>query len=196
MGKSKHKISNWKQYNQALVQRGSLTVWMDEQAIQQWHCQTHHGRRGRGFHYSDSAIETALMLKAVFKLPLRALEGFINSLFELMNVPLQSPDYSCISKRAKTVEIKYRLPSHGPVAHLVIDATGLMRIPVKLNSDSGICEHHFRKVCGQGFCEQKLSFEGRHLFDSPNKPAAKRSAAVVDPGHWSMTVHLTSEFVL
>ena len=38
MGKSKHKISNWKQYNQALVQRGSLTVWMDEQAIQQWHC--------------------------------------------------------------------------------------------------------------------------------------------------------------
>ena len=49
MGKSKHKISNWKQYNQALVQRGSLTVWMDEQAIQQWHCQTHHGRRGRGF---------------------------------------------------------------------------------------------------------------------------------------------------
>ncbi|MDA4335838.1 MULTISPECIES: plasmid replication DNA-binding protein [Enterobacteriaceae] len=72
----------------------------------------------------------------------------------------------------------------------------LVRIPVKLNSDSGICEHHFRKVCGQGFCEQKLSFEGRHLFDSPNKPAAKRSAAVVDPGHWSMTVHLTSEFVL
>jgi hypothetical protein len=42
-----------------------------------------------------------------------------------MKVPLQSPDYSCISKRAKTVEIKYRLPSHGPVAHLVIDATGL-----------------------------------------------------------------------
>ena len=28
MGKPKHKISNWKQYNQALVQRGSLTVWI------------------------------------------------------------------------------------------------------------------------------------------------------------------------
>lgn len=70
-----------------------------------------------------------------------------------------------------------------------------MRIPVKLNSDSGICEHHFRKVCGQGFFEQKLSFEGRHLFDSPNKPAAKRSAAVVDPRRWNRTVHLTSEYV-
>ncbi|MFM5068533.1 IS630 family transposase [Aeromonas veronii] len=72
----------------------------------------------------------------------------------------------------------------------------LVRIPVKLNSDSGICEHHFRKVCGQGVFEQKLSFEGRHLFDSPNKPAAKRSAAVVDPRRWNRTVHLTSDYVL
>ncbi len=70
-----------------------------------------------------------------------------------------------------------------------------LRIPVKLNSDSGICEHHFRKVCGQGFFEQKLGFEGRHLFDSLNKPAAKRSAAVVDPRRWNRTVHLTSEYV-
>ena len=125
MGKSKHNITNWKEYNQALVQRGSLTIWMDEHTIKQWHCQTHHGRRGRGFHYSDTAIETALMLKGVFKLPLRALEGFINSLFKLMQVPLTSPDYSSISRRANTVEVKYRLPSQGAVAHLVIDATGL-----------------------------------------------------------------------
>lgn len=37
---------------------------------------------------------------------------------------MQSPDYSCISKRAKTVKIKYRVPSQSPVA-LVIDAIGL-----------------------------------------------------------------------
>ena len=91
MGKPKHKISNWKQYNQALVQRGSLTIWMDASAIRRWHCHIHHGRRGRGFHYSDTAIETALMLKGLFNLPLRAIEGFINSLFKLMAVPLKSP---------------------------------------------------------------------------------------------------------
>ena len=65
------------------------------------------------------------MLKNVFKLPLRALEGFINSLFRLLNVPLKSPDYSCISKRAKTVLVRYQLRSQGPIAHLVIDSTGL-----------------------------------------------------------------------
>ena len=57
-----------------------------------------------------------------FNMPLRALEGFINSLFKLMGMPLKSPDYNCISKRAKTAGINYRAPSKGPVTHLVIDA--------------------------------------------------------------------------
>ncbi|WP_028025108.1 IS5 family transposase [Enterovibrio calviensis] len=125
MGKSKHKISNWKEYNQALKNRGSVTFWIDAAAIKSWRCNKHHGKRGRGFQFSDVSIETALMIKGVFKLPLRALEGFINSLFMLMDVPLKSPSYSCISKRAKTVEVHYRSPSRGPIVHVVIDATGL-----------------------------------------------------------------------
>jgi hypothetical protein len=125
MGKSIRKIVNWKQYNQALVSRGSLTFWVDEAAVNTWYCHEHHGGRGRGFSYSDVAIETALMVKGIFSLSLRALEGFLNSLFTLMNVPLTSPDYTSISKRAKTVNVKYRNPSRGPITHVVVDATGL-----------------------------------------------------------------------
>ena len=66
MGKSKRKIINWKQYNQALINRGSVTFWLDESAIDAWHCKAHHGGRGRGFQFSDTAIETALMPKRVF----------------------------------------------------------------------------------------------------------------------------------
>jgi hypothetical protein len=65
------------------------------------------------------------MLKGPFNLPLRARESFINSVFSLMNVPLSSPSYSCISKRAQTVDIKYRNPCSGPITHLVVAATGL-----------------------------------------------------------------------
>lgn len=54
---------------------------MDKAVIANWYCTQHHGKRGRSF---DTAIETALMLTALFKLPLRALEGFITSLFQLM----------------------------------------------------------------------------------------------------------------
>ena len=71
------------------------------------------------------AIETALIVKGVFPLPLRSLQGFIDSIFSLMNVPLRSPNYSSISKRAKTVEIKYRNPSRGAIRHIAIDSTGL-----------------------------------------------------------------------
>ena len=42
-----------------------------------------------------------------------------------MNVPLRSPNYSSISKRAKTVEIKYRNPSRGAIRHIAIDSKGL-----------------------------------------------------------------------
>ena len=42
-----------------------------------------------------------------------------------MDLPLCLPCYSCSSKRAKTVEVKYRVPSRGTVAHVVIDSTGL-----------------------------------------------------------------------
>jgi hypothetical protein len=45
----------------------------------------HHGGRGRGFSYSDVAIETALMVKGIFNLSLCEVEGFLNSLFTLMS---------------------------------------------------------------------------------------------------------------
>lgn len=71
MGKAKYKISNWKQYNQALINRGSITFWVDDAAIQSWHCNEQHGKRGRGFTFTYDAIETALMIKGIFKLPSR-----------------------------------------------------------------------------------------------------------------------------
>ncbi|WP_150142267.1 hypothetical protein [Candidatus Enterovibrio escicola] len=40
MGKVKHKINNWKQYNQALVNLGSMTFWINDAAIKAWLCQS------------------------------------------------------------------------------------------------------------------------------------------------------------
>ncbi|PCS21337.1 hypothetical protein BTN49_2876 [Candidatus Enterovibrio escicola] len=38
------------------------------------------------------------MVKGIFKLPLRGLESFLNSVFTLMNIPLKSLTYICISR--------------------------------------------------------------------------------------------------
>ncbi|MGL5490591.1 MAG: transposase, partial [Shewanella sp.] len=84
-----------------MINRGSLTFWVDAEAMNNWF---HHGR-GRSQLYTDQTICTVLMLKGIFNLTLRATQGLLDSLFELMNVPLCAPDYSCVSKRARTVTV-------------------------------------------------------------------------------------------
>ena len=72
MPKSRYKTKNWKQYNQSLIKRGSITVWIDEEAIQEWE-EAKQGQRGRPRIFSDLAITTALMMKRLLSMPLRAL---------------------------------------------------------------------------------------------------------------------------
>lgn len=119
------RIINWKDYNQALVDRGSITFWFPKDISNTWFFHGEKTGRGNFKTYSDMAIQTCLMLKAVFNLRLRSLEGFVNSVFRLMEIPLTSPDYSTFSKRGTTlqVEIPRRLPD-GPV-DIVFDSTGL-----------------------------------------------------------------------
>ncbi len=78
MPKPRYKTTNWKQYNKALINRGSLTFWIDEEAIAEWK-QNKQGKRGRPRRFSDLAITTALMVKRIFSMPLRALQGFLDS---------------------------------------------------------------------------------------------------------------------
>ncbi|EJL6271240.1 IS5 family transposase [Vibrio cholerae] len=124
MPKSRYKPTNWKQYNKALINRGSLTFWIDEEAIRQWK-QSKQDKRGRPRQFSDLAITTALMVKRVFSMQLRALQGFINSVFSLANVPVVCPHYSCISRRAKQIEVSFKPKTRGAIQHLAIDAIGL-----------------------------------------------------------------------
>ena len=44
--------------------------------------------------YSDLAIETALTLRPILNLPLRRIEGFLNSLFVMIVLELSSPDHT------------------------------------------------------------------------------------------------------
>ena len=125
MAKQKFRITNRATYNKALVNRGSLTFWLDESAIQAWYDEPSTSLRGRPQRYSELAISTVLMLKRVFCLTLRAAQGFVDSTFTLMKLPLRCPDYSCVSRRAKSVSIPFKNPTRGEIAHLVIDSTGL-----------------------------------------------------------------------
>ena len=125
MAKQKFRITNLRNYSKALINRCSLTFWLDDEAIQAWYESATPAPRGQPQRYSDLAITTVLVIKRVFRLTLRAAQGFIDSIFALMNVPLRCPDYTCVSKRAKSVNSSFKTPSRGEISYLIIDFTGL-----------------------------------------------------------------------
>ncbi|CAI2322204.1 hypothetical protein IFVP182_C240032 [Vibrio parahaemolyticus] len=124
MPKPRYKTNNWKQYNQALINHSSLLFWIDEEAIREWK-QGKQNKRGRPHIFCDLAITTALMVKRIFSMPLRASQGFMDPVFRLAQLPLRCPHYSCISRRAKDVDVRFKTKTKGPIQHLAIDATGL-----------------------------------------------------------------------
>ena len=72
--KTKYRVANWAAYNQALVRRGNVTVWVSSEAIAAW-TPRRSGRRGGQRRYSNLAIETALTLRLLYHLPLRQAAG-------------------------------------------------------------------------------------------------------------------------
>ena len=123
--KQSYQIKNWNQYNEALVKRGSLTFWFDENPITNWQSVDKTGKRGRSRTYTDTAIQCMLTIKAVFHQPLRATEGLLLSLVHLLQLTIPVPDYTTLCRRQREHDVKLlRHQSKGAV-HVVVDSTGL-----------------------------------------------------------------------
>jgi hypothetical protein len=127
--KQRHRVTNWAEYDAALRQRGSLTVWFTDAAVAAWRAAPRTTPGGQP-HYSALAILTALTLRAVFRLALRQTEGLIGSIPRLLGLDLAVPDHTTLSRRAEALEAP-RLRSGSEPVHLLVDSTGL-------------------KLCGQG----------------------------------------------
>ena len=122
--KTKYRVANWPAYNQALVRRGDVTVWLSSEAIAAW-TPRRSGRRGGQRRYSDLAIETALTLRLLYHLPLRQAEGFLHALFGMMRLDLSAPDYTTLSRRSQHLTRRLRPGPTDEGIHLVLDSTGL-----------------------------------------------------------------------
>lgn len=114
-------VTNWKAYNQALVDRGRLNLWLDEEAVKNWSPEKKK-KRGRPFLYSWLAIEAALTVRYALNLTFRGVEGFLSSIFALVGSTLPVPDYTLLCKKGKTAP-KSKKPKR--VTDIVLDSTGL-----------------------------------------------------------------------
>ena len=122
--KARYRVRNWAEYDRGLVQRGDVRVWISAEALACWKaaCRSTPGGQRR---FSNLAVETVLVLGALYKLPLRQTEGFVRSLIALMRLELTVPDHTTLARRRRTMQTtELRWPRTKPV-DIVIDSTGL-----------------------------------------------------------------------
>lgn len=125
MAKTSYKITNWSKYNESLIQRGSITFWFSADVIEQWEHPNDVAKVGRPFLYSDTAIESLLMLRELLRLPYRQTEGLGRSLVALMQVDITIPDYTSLAKRASKLNTSLAVANRRGTIDIVVDSTGL-----------------------------------------------------------------------
>jgi IS5 family transposase len=123
--KTQYRIRNWREYNAALVNRGSLTFWIDENVAEHWITTELSGGRGASNHYSDLAITTVLTLMAVFHLRLRQAQGFTQSVLTMMGLALDVPEYTTLCRRRQRLEVDLGVVSSKEALHVLVDSTGV-----------------------------------------------------------------------
>lgn len=125
MESAKSKIRNWNQYNQSLRNRGSLTIHFTGDIAKTWSPDSNCPKqKGGNFLYTNRAIEIFIIIMQTFNLPLRQTQGFIDSIFHLMQYSIKSPDYTLVSKRRKSLVIEDLPVRKGENMHLLVDSTG------------------------------------------------------------------------
>ena len=124
-----YRVSNWAQYNRALIQRGAITLWIAEEDRVAWRAEAT-GERGRQRVYSDAAIQCLLTVRAIYHLTLRATQGLAQSFFAQGALDLPVPDYSTLCRRSAHLRVQLPRQARGPL-HLLLDSSGF-------------------KICGEG----------------------------------------------
>src|SRR5215468_4290987 len=125
MKKHTYRIRNWSEYNASLKKRGSLTIWVSPEAVENWTTDDLTGEPGASPTYTDLAIETMATVQAVYGLAGRQTQGFLQSVFELMKLDLTAPDHSTLSRRRRQLPITLPVKDWSKSRHLVIDSTGV-----------------------------------------------------------------------
>jgi len=132
----------WPQYNKDLVQRGSITFFIEEKTLRSIQNFKAKSAGGRPQKFPSAPIELLLIVKIQFSLSYRSLEGFSRSIFQLMKRWFEIPSYSLVCKRAKDLaHLLPKLSSRRPKI-ILIDASGI-------------------KVFGEGEWKRKIHGVGR-----------------------------------
>jgi hypothetical protein len=106
--------------------------------------------------YSEASILLILTLKCLYRLPLRAAQGFVSGLFKALEIGLSIPHDTTLSRRQKDCDVPLPCRQSKEPFHLVLEATGL-----KVYGEGGwkVRIHGVGK--GQTWCKIHLGIDER-----------------------------------
>lgn len=121
----KKSIENWPVYNEGLKKRYDISLYVADVSV--FDKPIASGEAGRPQTYSNGYMELALMLKAIYRLPYRGLEGFVRGVLKLNGLEDKPvPNYTTFCNRAKELKITFRLAAlEGQKINILVDSTGL-----------------------------------------------------------------------
>ena len=116
---------NWRDYNEHLVKRGEILIPLS--ALRNWKKELkrlNKGKRGRPFFYPNSLMRLFGIIRIVFRVPYRQLEGIAKPLGKIVGNPL--PDYTTFSLRIPRLKITPLVFNPGGDNGVIaVDSTGL-----------------------------------------------------------------------
>lgn len=130
--KKRYKVRNWREHNEALVNRGRLIFHITEEAMRQWEEKnskqgeaSKKRKPGRPKKFSDTAIETTIAIGQYFRLPLRSTQGVVSNILSHMGSECSCPDYTTLSIRGRNLSVSVRIRSLRENVHIAVDSTGI-----------------------------------------------------------------------
>lgn len=121
-----YRVRNWPEYNRSLINRGRISLWIDQKTLAQWKNPPKHSKRGRPYDYADEVILCALCIKNLGQFSLRFTQGFLMDLLERLGLDLKAPDYTTLCRRQKNLDVMLpRNLNRKQDLNIVVDSTGL-----------------------------------------------------------------------
>ena len=103
MKKVRYKVHNWREYNRALKNRYSFTLWLDDKVQVEWLAEPT-GRDGSPQLYSDLAMQYCTAIRLLLRFLLKRCEGLLCPILRLLEQPTPLvPDYSRLSCTGKVL---------------------------------------------------------------------------------------------
>jgi hypothetical protein len=177
--KTESRVTYWAEYDQALVQRGDITLWISEDAIASWTPKAS-GKRGAPRKYSDLAIETSLTLRLFYGLPLRQAKGFLRSLLHIIKLDLDAPVPTTLSRRSRQLNIALKPTAPATPIDLIVDSSGLSIVG---QGEWAAAKHGKRGKCGWRKLHTGVTGEGEivaQVLTDGNADDAKTGVVLIE----------------